>query len=970
MSRTPSLHLNSEYTLLDSSVRISDLISYALENKMSSLVLTDHNVMYGAFEFYTECKKNDIHPVIGLELDVEDFRLVLLAKNYNGYKELLRLSSKKMNKQEIFVKEIEFYNLFIIDHPDYGYFKKTGRELEINDYFIGTTTDKLPNSVFMQSTKYINKTGARKLGLLNAIKDSLDIQSVSGDYNLLKMPESDIRVQQAALIIKNCVLEFPMNPNPFPSFKVEGNITKEKFLSNIIEESAKLHLGSKENKETYLKRIEMEYKVICELGFVDYFLIIWDLVRWAKSQNISIGPGRGSAAGSLVVYLLGVTEVDPIQYNLIFERFLNVDRVSLPDIDIDIQDNKREEVVNYLFEKYGKDSVSLISTFSVIGAKTALRDIGRIYKLPTRDVNALSKLVGANKTLDLAYSNSSRFKAAIEKNETFRNIFYDAKLIEGSIRQRGTHAAGVIVSNGKIEEKVPTVLNAEGHNQAQFTMNQLEANGLIKFDLLGLRNLTIINEIKHQIFQKVKKNVNLLKIPLNDKKTNKLLSSGNTDGIFQLESYGMKKTLKEVNVSSFNDIVAIISLFRPGPMEYIPLYKDLKDGRRKIQKISPEYDAILKSTYGIIIYQEQIMEIAKVVSNMTRGEADILRRAISKKKISVIDSLKTKFIDGAIKNGYDNEKAKKIYLMIEKFSNYGFNKSHAVAYGILAYRMAYLKAWFPESFYISLIKISTGSSEQISKYINGARAKGIVIVAPSINDSKIDAYSENNKIILPLNLIKGFGKSKNNALIEERNTNGQFTDFFDFVSRLKIKGIGEEQLSSLIAAGALREFGNFQTLIDGLPSALRYSSMITTEKNGIKYIDSNILPQPLLVEVDNNISVDIKNEIKYFGFQFSKFITSDKEFSNKLINLELNKTAEVVVLYEKKRAFKDSNDKDMAWITLSDSSSCIEVKAFNDVYKFIENQSTNVIVTALIKKNEYNNKENFILVKPWKVINE
>ena len=968
MISTPSLHLNSEYSLLESTIKIDDLISFAISNEMKSLVLTDHNTMYGTYEFIKKCEKNNIKPVIGLDLDVEDFRLILLAKNMQGLTELFRLSSKKEGGQGISVNDIDAFNLFVIDHPTKGNYVKTKRQLKLKNFYVGTAIEDFPNAVFVRETKTLKKADARALSLLKSIADGEDIVEEQANGYMEDVDFDATIVKQATSIVENCNIVLPKDVNPFPDFKIPNGITKNDYFRKMISDSAKLILSEVKDKQLYIDRIKSETKTIIELGFVDYFLLIADLVKWSKEQGIIIGPGRGSAAGSLIIFILGITEVDPLKFDLLFERFLNKERVSLPDVDIDIQDDRRSEVVDYLFEKYGHNNVALISTFSRIGAKTALRDSARLNKFPIRDINSISKLVPTGLTLDESFKESARFRAAIERTDEATQVFDDAKLIEGFPRQKGTHAAGIVVSDSPIETKVPTTKGINDNNQTQYTMDYLEENGLIKLDLLGLRNLSIIKMISDEVFNKYSKRINLQKIPLNDRKTNDLLSAGDTDGIFQFESYGMKKTLNEIGVSSFDDVIAILSLYRPGPMDFIPLYAQLKHGDKKTKFISKEFNAIVDDTYGIIIYQEQIMMIAQDVSGMSFGQADILRRAISKKKISLINSLKEAFINGAVEKGYKTETAEEIYSMIEKFANYGFNKSHAVAYGILSYRMAYLKAWFPTEFYTSLIKSSAGSKAQVKKYIDGAKRKGITIISPSIKTSKEHAYCSNDKIFLPLIIIKGFGDAANVKLLKERETNGKYTDFYNAISRLTIGSLGEAQITTLIEAGALSMFGNMQTLLDSLPSALRYTKMITITKDGESSLDKSILPRPILIKAEKNSANEIKNQIKLYGFQLSAFETEGHELDKKLVHLKEGEVLEVVVLFDAIKVFQDANKQDMARITLSDSTRKIEAVIFSSGYRFIKNDPVKSIVKVSIKKVEFNGRESFTIVSPWKVV--
>lgn len=966
MIKLPSLHLNSEYSLLQSTIKIDDLINLAQKEGLKELVITDRNNMFGMADFIYKTQKANIKPIIGIDLDVEKYRFVLLAKNFDGYKELMRLASIKETTKEIKLDDINDFDLIIIDHPINGFYAIEKREPNFKNFFIGSKKSNLANSVWFNETKILRKEENEALDILSQV----DGKNQKNNFEPLNfyLDEKQSSVIQAKEIIDKCNIQFPKNINPLPKYKIDKDIDKNTFFKQLLIKNFKDLNFDKAKIDEYKKRINLEVDIVTKLGFTDYFLIIWDLIKWAKNQGISIGPGRGSAAGSLISYLLGITEVDPLEFGLLFERFLNPERISMPDIDIDIQDNRRDEVVKYIFEKYGKDKVGLISTFSTIGAKTALRDVARVMNLPIRDVDVISKMIKANLTLEESYKKSAKFRAAIDKSITTKELFKKAKMIEGLPRQKGTHAAGIVISDTKLFHKVPITLSNDNLKQTQYSMDHLENHGLLKIDLLGLRNLTIIQTIQEEIFKNYKRKINLRKIPLNDDLTNKLLNNGDANGIFQLESYGMRQTLRTVKVSGLDDIVAIISLFRPGPMDFIEEYADVKNNKKKIQKIHPEYDAIVEPTKGIIIFQEQIMMIAQKLTGMSFGQADILRRAISKKNISLINSLKETFIKGALKNGLSEEKAKQIYDNIEKFANYGFNKSHAVSYGIIAYRLAFLKARFPFEFYTALIKSSLGSQTSIKKYVNEAKSKQIKIVAPEINESWETVFIKNKQIVLPLTIIKGFGEAANQKIISAKKEFKKFDNFFDFVSKVKIYGLGDSQIKSLILANTLRKFGNMKTLIDSLPSAIRYSEM-TLEKtsDGLKF--SNLaLPQPLLVKQDIDLNFEMNNEFKAYGFNIGVFPTVSKELKDNLSNLKYETVTEVVALVKSIKAIMDKNGNKMGVVILTDSNTEIEAVVFNDVFKFIEDSKKGIVVKLKLIKKKINGNDKYSIFKPWEVI--
>ncbi|NQZ65710.1 MAG: DNA polymerase III subunit alpha [Mycoplasmatales bacterium] len=963
MKITP-LHVNTEYSFQESTIRIDALIKKAKKHGLESLVITDHNSMFGVSEFIHKAKKANLKPVIGLDLDVENFRVILLAKNHQGYILLNELSSKKIRKIDIKKEEINSPNIFVIDHPSLGHYAMTGNNLKMENYFVGTTNENIANGVYVQEGKILEEKEKESIQLLNdMVTKGMDLSNI--EPLLFETQSNSPIMDQAAEIVRQCNIVWPENNYPVPKYKNSQGISSIEFLKSILKENANKKLATVPNKMEYVKRIEYEVSIIEKLGFEDYFLIIWDLVTWSKKNQISIGPGRGSAAGSIVAFLLDITEINPIEYGLLFERFLNPERISMPDIDIDIQDTKRDEVIKYLFNKYGNDNVALISTFSRLGAKSAIRDVARHMGIPVRDVNAISKLIPSDNNLQDAYKNVARFRALIDSSDQYSKLFRLSALIEGLPRQFSTHAAGIVISDKPILLKAPTVEGPEGYNQIQYSMDYLEEHGILKIDLLGLRNLTIIQRIQEEIYKNEKKTVNLHEIPLDDKETLDILSKGDTNGIFQFESYGMKKTLEDVGVSSFNDVSAILSLFRPGPMDNIPLYANIKNGYKRRELVSDEFDRITDDTYGIIVYQEQIMEIAQVYSGMSFGQADILRRAIGKKNHSLIESLKTIFINGGIKNNHKKEEVERIYKLIEKFADYGFNKSHAVAYSMLSYRMAYLKAKYKFEFYTALLEASIASQATVKKYVEEAKRREVKIIPPNINRSEKNVINKDSQIILPLQLIKGFGDAAASKILSVREEN-KFNDLFDFVTRARISGIGESTIQLLINANALRDFGNMQTLSDSLPSALRYSKMVTYSEDGENKIDYSIISKPKLIEQPTNISDEIFNEKKLFGFQMNAFLTSQYELKTKLLDINDETSSDVVILVEKIRSFLTKTGETMAVATVSDSSSVIELMIFNNIYKIVENTKARTIVKAKIECKIRNKKRTYILKKAWK----
>ncbi|MBX4210048.2 MAG: DNA polymerase III subunit alpha, partial [Mollicutes bacterium PWAP] len=708
----------SEFSIGYSSIKLRDLFIYAKENEWDKIIVVDRNNLKSYSDLIKLSKEFKIEFSLGIHLTNQ--KIIILPKNKIGFKNISNISSSLFQN-----------NNFVIDDNNLIILKE--EEVTIANTF-------------------------------NNKKDSLKI--------LMKIFETEIKsisLEKAPLFLKEISTKREINKKPVPTFS-DNSI---KLFKDLLLKSLKKYYfkNSNINFQDYLKRLNFEISVIEELKFVDYFLIMEDMVSWCKNNNIYIGPGRGSAPGSLVSFLLNITKVDPIKFNLLFERFLNPKRITMPDIDIDIQSDKRIQVVEYMFNKYGKENCAQIITFSRIISKSALKDIARLKGYPVVKANLITKKIPNGMGLKESYKKVAKFRAEINKNDENKSLFEMALLIEGYVRQFGTHAAGIVLSNEKLSNIAEITTSNSGFNQISVDGSVIEEIGLLKFDLLALSNLTSMIKIIDEIFINYKKKLNIDLINLDDSKTLFLLNSGNTNGIFQVESYDMKKTLKDVGIDNFEDLVAVISLYRPGPMAFIPSYIKRKKNEEEIPKIHPSYDKIVENTYGIIIYQEQIMQILQNVSGFDFSEADIMRRAISKKKESLILENKDKFIKGALKNNVSEKDANIIFAAIEKFASYGFNRSHAVSYGIISFSLAYLKSRFPIEFYTAVIGSSSAGQSSLKKYSIEAMAQEIKIISPEINLSTNVVYNElqNKRIILPFNYIKGLGDSFQKQLIEVRN---------------------------------------------------------------------------------------------------------------------------------------------------------------------------------------------------------
>lgn len=638
-----------------------------------------------------------------------------------------------------------------------------------------------------------------------------------------KIPEA---IENTQRIVEMCNFEFKLGEVKLPTFETPNGISPDEYLRELCLKGLKEKFGETPPKEI-VERMNYELEVIKKTGFSSYFLIVQDFVNWAKSQKIVVGPGRGSVGGSLVAYLLSITDINPLQYGLLFERFLNPERVSPPDIDIDFTDLRRNEVIEYLSQKYGKERVAQIITFGTMAARAVVRDVGRALGYPYAFCDRIAKLIPAGLTLDESLARVLELRQLYETDEKVQKLIDFARKLEGCARHVSTHACGVVISTQPLDEICP-LQHPTQDDQAivtQYEMTSLEDLGLLKIDILGLKNLTLIEETIKKIYAIHKKVIDINKIPLDDKKVYKLFQKGETIGVFQFESEGMRKWLKKLKPNCFEDLVAMIALYRPGPIQFIQDYIDGKQKRKKIQYLHPKLEPILKETYGIPIYQEQLMKIAQELAGFTLGEADTLRKAIGKKIKSLLEELKEKLISGMIKNGISKEIAQKILEWILPFGSYGFNKSHSVAYAKIAYQTAYLKTYYPVEFMASLLSTEKADVERIGFLIEECKRMGIEVLPPEINESFRDfsVVPGKNQIRFGLEGIKNVGKNTVEAIVKERKRNGPFKSLSDFLSRIEPKDLNKKTLESLIKAGVLDKFGERNELLFNLEKLLEFN---------------------------------------------------------------------------------------------------------------------------------------------------
>lgn len=951
------LYNKSNYTLLSSLIKIDDLITYASKNNISSIALTD-TTMYGTMEFINKCKSKNIKPIIGLDVILDEYNIVLLAKDYDGYKSLIKLSTIQ-NETKVTEDNLKQYNKGLIaiipyEHKD----KYLSLEKIYPNIYLGYTNKSqeqevrllTENIVFFRESLYIDEEDSSLLTYLYLIRDGKTISDetnykVTNHELLIENLSSltdDIGLNNTIKISDMCNLEFPKPKLLLPIYECDD---PKKYLFELCKVGLTKRLGGN-IPSNYKDRLTYELGVINEMNFPNYFLVVYDFIKYAKKNGILVGPGRGSAAGSLVAYSLGITDIDPIKYNLLFERFLNPERKTMPDIDTDFPDNKRDEVINYVINKYGAKRVSGIVTFGTLGVKQVIRDVGRVLNIPIYKIDSLCKFIPGftkDKLKDF-YEKNQAFKARIDSDTTLSNMYKIATKIEGFPRHTSSHAAGIVMSQVDLDEVVP-LTTGDGMYLTSYSMEYLEDLGLLKMDFLGLKNLTIITNIINDIKSLTNEEIVFSKIPLDDKETLKIFEEANTSGIFQFESVGMRNFLRQLKPNKFEDIFAAIALFRPGAAINIDSYIRRKHGEEKITYLDDCLKPILLDTYGILIYQEQIIQVASIYAGYTLGEADILRRAMSKKKFDLLKNEETKFIEKSVQNNHSKEQAKEIFNLILNFAGYGFNRSHSVAYSLIAYKMAYLKCHYKTIFFANLLTNVIGSESKTHEYIMEARANKIEIVKPTINESEERYIVKNNKIIYPISNIKSIGVVVTRTIKKAKET-GKFTDIYDCLSRLYIAGIGKKSIEVLINADVFKEFGyNRATLIYNLDSLFNYAELT-------KDIDPTLVMKPeieLQTEYPNSYLLEKEKEV--FGFYLSKHPTTIYKNSNpyciplNTVESYFSKKIDTLILVDKVKVIDTKKGDRMSFITGSDETTTMDYTLFPKVY----NEYSNIQKGDLLK---------------------
>ena len=900
------LHVHTEYSLLDGSSKIKELVHQAKELGMDSIAITDHGAMYGVIDFYRAAKAEGIKPIIGCEIyvttgsrfdkeasqgDKRYYHLVLLAQNDTGYHNLMKIVSRGFTEGFYYKPRVDYE---VLEEYKEGLIALSAclagevqRYLARGMYEMGMEAAKRYENIFgkgnfflelqdhgISTQQYVNQQLVRMSEELNIelvatndihytyaedadahdillciqtgkmVTDENRMRYEGGQY-YCKSPEEMAElfsyapqaIENTYKIAQRCNVEIEFGVTKVPKYEVPEGYDSWSYLNHLCYEglakrypdmNADGEIDSTQGIYNIKERLEYELSVIQTMGYVDYFLIVWDYINYSRVNGIPVGPGRGSAAGSVVSYCLGITDIDPIKYSLIFERFLNPERVSMPDIDVDFCYERRQEVIDYVVDKYGKDRVVQIVTFGTMAARAVIKDVGRVLDLPYAMVDSIAKMVPREIgiTIDKALKMNPDLRAAYESDEQVRDLIDKSKRLEGLPRHASMHAAGVLISQKAVDEYVPLSVGSDGSVVAQFVMTTLEELGLLKMDFLGLRTLTVIHDAE-ELIRKHTPEFSIEAIDYSDKAVYDLIGTGKCDGIFQLESAGMKSFMKELKPQNIEDLIAGISLYRPGPMDFIPQYIKGKNSPDAVTYDCPQLEAILKPTYGCIVYQEQVMQIVRDLAGYSWGRSDLVRRAMSKKKASVMEKERKNFIygnpdenvPGCVNNGIDEKIAGKIYDEMIDFAKYAFNKSHAACYAVVAYQTAYLKYYYPKEFFAALMTSVMDNVGKVSEYILTCRQMGIRILPPDINEGQSGFSVSGDAIRYGLSAIKSIGRNVVDEIIRERQNNGLFTSIDDFVERMGGREVNKRTLENFIKAGAM----------DSLPGNRRQKTMIAPE---------------------------------------------------------------------------------------------------------------------------------------------
>jgi len=989
------LQIRSGYSLMNSTITIDRLMQKAQQLELEALALTDEHVMYGVIPFYQACKKAGIKPIIGMTTFItageEQISTILLAKNNKGYESLIKISTyiQLREQKHVSLEVIQHYadEIICILPVDQHVFRQSlltdsfqtildklkpwlecfGKE----HVYLGVKPEKEDSSLFtivksfsgqykfracaLSDVRYLEENGVLGYDCLQSMKNGKQWngrETDSGLYgkhlrspaemNILfaNWPEVLEKTEQIAQI---CNVTIDFDQRFIPSFPTPEEMDADMYLEQLCKQALprKYETVTKEINE----RLTYELDVIRSMNFSDYFLIVSDFIAYAKQHNILVGPGRGSSAGSIVAYLLGITNVDPIRYHLLFERFLNPERQTMPDIDVDFSDVRRDEVIAYVSEKYGANHVAQIITFGTFAQRSLIRELIKVMDVSQDDAYFLLREIplNSNQSLSVLLKESKELNQYVKNSNKLKLLMMVALQLEGLPRHVSTHAAGVVITERPLMEHVPLTSGQGDIHLTQYAMNDLEAIGLLKMDFLGLRNLTLIERVIHSIYYTTRKKIEIEKIPADDERTYQLLRAGKTNGVFQLESAGMKKVLRQLLPTDFEDVVAVNALYRPGPMDFIPVYIARKHDQEKVIYPHPDLEPILKQTYGVLVYQEQIMQIAHQIADFSLGEADILRRAVSKKNNAVMKQQEKSFIQGCLANGYERTVAEEIFQWIVKFSNYGFPRSHAVAYSMISYQLAYLKANYPANFFAELLSSSVNQQDKINSYINELKQMQIQVLPPSINRSFGKYSVENGHVRMGLSSIKGIGKQAVQEVIDQRKER-PFKNLFDFCLRVSFKAVNRTAVENFILAGCFDDlYPNRASLLASIDQAMEQAELFGGFEEHSSFLKKELIVEDAYTELEDFSTIKkLADEKELLGMYVSSHPL--KEYRKKLrasgyvqiSDLEPlvgQRNITLAVIVQSIKVIRTKRGESMAFVTIGDESGEVDAVVFPDLYR-------------------------------------
>ena len=1042
------LHLHSEYSISDSLIRINNLIEVVSSNNYPSIAITDHNNIFSLVKFYKSAIRNGVKPIIGIEVDMKSndsksgfSRVVLLCKNMVGFNNLSNLitdsyvnldegnnflvsqeqlskrseglialsggiygdlaNAIRSGKQDLINLSISYWKK---NFPDSFYIEITRTGKDFEDEYISYAQEISEKHgiplVASNDVRFIDKKDylAHEVRVCINNGSYLKDEKRKSEYNENQYLKSSYEMEElfsdipAAIensfeIAKRCNVQLPLGDIAMPIFPLDEGQNENEYFKSLVEQSLSKKISDIKikNKEPYIKRIKNELDVILKMGYSGYFLIVSDFVTWAKKNTIPVGPGRGSGAGSLVAYVLNITDIDPIKYDLLFERFLNPERVSLPDFDIDFCMDKRDSVIDYVAKKYGRDKVSQIITYGTMAAKAVVRDVGRVLQYPYPFVDQIAKLIPfeigitLNKALE-----DQELKKLYNSDDDVKEILDMAMILEGLPRNAGTHAGGIVISPKKLIHYTP--LYRDTHTSSLLTQldkDDVEEIGLIKFDFLGLRTLTVIENALKIINRNndTDEQFRLDEITLDDVETFQLLRKQKTNGVFQLESRGLKDIIKRLKPDKFDDLVALVALYRPGPLQsgMVDDFIDRKNGAN-VEYLHPLIEDVLRPTYGVILYQEQVMKIAQVLAGYSLGSADILRRAMGKKKFEEMKQQREIFVSGATKNNVDKKQAEYIFDLMEKFAGYGFNKSHSVAYALIAYQTAFLKTHYKEAYIAAVLSSDMDNTEKVVRFVRECEYMNITLNPPNINLSDYSfSVTDNNKIIYGLGAIKGIGNAIIDIILDERKRNGDFNSLDNLLKRCGSNKINKRVIEALIKSGSLDTFGETRSsLLSSYPESMKMA-----DQNAKNILQGQTDIFGFSEEYSKVISIEKKEEwptIKKLSYErdvLGFYLTGHpiKEYKNEIKDIISNDLYSIKNNYQGKSSkgtlfkvagvinsirIRTTSTKDkLAQINLGDGTDNLDVIANNSLLNESINRDDIVIIEGTLRIDDYTNRLSF-----------